>query len=174
MPAGGEKVERTCPYCGAVVTAEDFFCRACHKRFELQGAETDLTKDIGIPEGSVLDLRNPVVAGALSFIGMGFGQFYNGDTIKGLLFNAIYLPVALGYLTFPASSAILPAAWIVSIVEAPVTSWRINRLASDYEGPSILFWAELVLLAGLFAWYFFSGDAYVWVEVFYPAVQFLP
>lgn len=173
MAAGGDKIERTCPYCGSIVTAEDFFCRACHKRFELQGAATDQTRDIGLPEGSVLSLRNPVVAAFFSFLGMGFGQFYNGDTVKGLLFNAVYLPVVLGYLDMPVMGTAIVAVWGISIIEAPITSWRINHLATDYSGPSILFWVQLVVLAGLFVWYLFSGDAYAWVNTFYPAVHFL-
>lgn len=173
MPKGSDTVERTCPYCGSVVTSEDFFCRACHKRFELQGAETDLTKQIRLPEGSVLALRNPVVAALLSFIGMGLGQFYNGDTLKGILLNAVYLPVVLGYFEAPYVPAILLVVWAASLVEAPVTSWRINHLAADYSGPSLLFWAELAVLLGLFAWYLFSGDALAWVHRFCPALWFL-
>ncbi len=172
MPPAGDRVERTCPYCGSVITAEDFFCRACHKRFELQGAETDLTKEISLPEGSVLALRSPVIAAVLSFIGVGLGQFYNGDTLKGLLLNAMYLPVVFGFLGFPHIATILMVVWIASIAEASVTSWRINHLATEFSGPSILFWIELLIIAGLFAWYFFSGDAFVWVKKLYPAVWF--
>lgn len=172
MPTGGDKVGRTCPYCGSVITAEDFFCRACHKRFELQGGETDLTKLATLPEGSVLRLRSSPVAALLSFIGMGWGQFYNGQTMKGLLFNAVYLPFVFGYLPFPSAATVMLAVWILSVIEAPVTSWRINRLATDYTGPSPLMWVEFAALAGLFAWYLFSGDAFFWVRKLYPFVQF--
>ncbi|OPY37149.1 MAG: hypothetical protein A4E35_01613 [Methanoregula sp. PtaU1.Bin051] len=173
MPVNSEPVERTCPYCGSVTTSEDFFCRACHKRFELRGAETDPTKMATLPEGSVLDLRNPFLAGVFSFIGMGLGQFYNGDTVKGLLLNAIYLPAVLGYIGFPYLSWILIGAWVVSIADAPISSWRINHLATDFKGPSLLFWVELAILILLFGWYLVSGEAFAFIQKMYPAVQFL-
>ncbi len=173
MPISSEPVERTCPHCGSVTTSEDFFCRACHKKFELRGAETDPTKLAALPEGSVLSLRSPLLAAALSFIGMGLGQFYNGDTIKGLLFNALYLPAVLGYFGSPYLSWVLIGAWLVSLADAPITSWRINHLATEFSGASLLFWVELTVLALLFVWYLVSGDAFVFVKKLYPAVQFL-
>lgn len=172
MPPDGERVGRTCPYCGSVVTSEDFFCRACHKRFELMGAETDPTKTIGLREGSVLDLKSPVLSGFLSCAGMGMGQFYNGDTVKGLLFNAVYLPLVLGYLAIPYTHWLLAGIWAVSLVDAPVAAWRINHLATDFSGTSLLFYVELLILSGLLVWFLFSGDAFVWVKKLFPAVYF--
>jgi len=173
MPANTEPVERTCPHCGSVTTSGDFFCRACHKKFELRGAETDPTKQVGLPEGSVLRLRNPVLSAVLSFTGMGLGQFYNGDTIKGLLLNALYLPAVLGYFGFSYLPWVLITAWVISIAEAPITSWRINHLATEFKGASPLFWIELAVLAAIFVWFIFSGDAYAIVKKMFPVVQFL-
>jgi TM2 domain-containing membrane protein YozV len=173
MASGTDPLGRTCPYCGATITAEDFFCRACHKRFELQGAETDPTKLQELPEGSVLSLKNPILSAALSFIGMGLGQFYNGDTVKGLLFNAVYLPLVLGLISIPSSREILLALWAISVAEAALTSWRINRLIVEYDGPSLLYYILLVILAGILAWYMVSGDAAPVAKKLFPPLQFL-
>lgn len=173
MPSGPDPVERVCPYCGSIVTSEDFFCRACHRRFELRGAETDPTKLAAVPEGSVLSLRNPLLSAFLACAGPGLGQFYNGDTLKGLVVNAIYLPVVFGYLQLPVAYWLVIVTWGISLLDAPVTSWRINHLATDFSGPSLLFWAGLAILTGLLAWYLVSGEALVWLTKFSPVLHFL-
>jgi TM2 domain-containing membrane protein YozV len=173
MPHGSDTVERTCPHCGSIVTSEDFFCRACHKRFELRGAETDPTRTAGIPEGSALSLRNPVISATLSFLCIGLGQFYNGDTLKGLVVAIVCLPVVLGYVTFPYATLVLTGIWILSLVEAPVSSWRINHLVKEYTGPSPLFYLVFAIVAGLFLWYMVSGDAVVWIRKISPAAYLL-
>jgi TM2 domain-containing membrane protein YozV len=173
MPISPESVERTCPYCGAVTTSEDFFCRACHRKFELRGTEKDHTREARVPEATALSLRNPAVAAFLSFTGMGLGQFYNGDTIKGIVCNAVYLPVVLGYLQLPYSALIISSIWLISVAEAAVAAWRINHFRKEFDGKSPLFWILAVLLSALIAWYMVSGDALVWVRKLFPAVYLL-
>jgi len=174
MPLVSDKVERTCPYCGSVVTAEDFFCRVCHKRFELRGAESDPTKLEKLPQGSVLSLRSPVVSVLLSGALMGLGQFYNGDTLKGIVFNAAYLPVVFGFGAFPYHVPVLAGIWILSLIDTAVSSWRINHLEKEYAGPSLLFWAGLAVLIGLVVWYMASGNALFFIRKLVPVVYFWP
>ena len=173
MPLVSDKVERTCPHCGSVVTAEDLFCRACHTRFELRGAETDPTRMQNVPQGSVLNLRSPALSVLFSGALMGLGQFYNGDLVKGIIFNAAYLPVVFGFGVFPFHVPALAGIWILSLIDAGVTSWRINHLEKEYAGPNLLFWAGLALLIGLVAWYVVSGDALVFLRKLVPAAYFL-
>jgi len=173
-----DPVGRTCPHCGSVITSEDFFCRACHKRFDLRGAETDPTKLAPLPEGSVLSLRNPAIAALLSLCGTGLGQFYNGDLLKGLAFcaamtGAAMLPPAITNPVVPVS-LIFIAVWGVSVVDAALSAWRINRLVKEFSGPSLLFAAELFIIAALAAGIFFYGNAMSWAELVCPVVRFFP
>jgi hypothetical protein len=176
MSASTDPLGRTCPHCGSTVTSEDYFCRACYRRFELRGAETDPTKLITLPEGSILSLRNPVLATLLSFLGIGLGQFYNGDWGKGLAFCAAWL----GALVLPSVLAIpaVPQPWIlgvmwgISLIDAPLSAWRINRLVKEFSGPSLFFFAELLIIAGLALWYFAGGDAMSWAGFISPAARF--
>jgi len=93
--------------------------------------------------------RNPGIALILSLVVPGFGQFYNGDFLKGALFLiawvlALILGVlspgaaALKCLILPAKScqgmaapmitwlciAVSAAAWLVSLIEAPMAASR--------------------------------------------------
>jgi len=159
------------------VTSEDFFCRACHKRFELRGAETDATRLAALPDSSVLNLRNPALAAILSVFGIGFGQFYNGDLAKGLAFNAIYLAGA-GLQIAPGNSStqyifwVMAGIWGVSLLDAPLSAWRINRLVKGFSGPSLLFWTEFAILAGLAGWYIVFGTVSYWTGLVCPVVRF--
>ncbi len=176
MSASADPIGRTCPFCGSTVTAEDYFCRACHKRFELRGAETDPTKLAALPEGSVLSLRNPVLAALLSACGIGLGQFYNGDLLKGLAFCILWLGAGMfpSVMANPAVPAfwIMAAVWGVTIVDAPLSAWRINRLAKEFSGGSLLFFVELALMTGLAIWYLTGGDALSWVAIVSPPARF--
>lgn len=176
MPASSDPVGRTCPHCGSTVTSEDYFCRACYKRFELRGAETDPTILAALPEGSVLSLRNPVLAALFSACGIGLGQFYNGDLGKGLVFCAAWLGGAM----LPSATADPPLTvfwipaiiWGVSLIDAPLSAWRINRLVKEFSGPSLLFSLEIALLAGLAGGYLLGGDTASWAEIVSPVLRF--
>ena len=82
--ASKEQIGRKCPYCGAMFTYDEYFCRACHRKFTDQN-ELDAPSSHK-PEIYVVGLPKTGITLVLSFIGVGLGQFYNGDTIKGILF----------------------------------------------------------------------------------------
>lgn len=70
-------------------------------------------------------MKNPTTAAVLSAILSGLGQFYNGQTAKGvllLILQGISIPlfmVGIGIFTFLA-------VWIWGIVDAYKTAVRIN------------------------------------------------
>lgn len=178
MAASSDPIGRTCPHCGSTITSEDFFCRACHKRFDLRGAETDATKPDELPKGSVLRLRNPILASLFSFAGVGLGQFYNGDLAKGLIITGLFmassfLPVAHRGVTPTLSLWIMAGIWVVSLIDSPISAWRINHLAKEFSGASPLFWVEILILAGAAGLYFFTANTWYWVNLICPPLHFI-
>ena len=101
MAGSREQIGRHCPYCGAIITVDEYFCRACHKRLHDQqdfSAPSTLK-----PETLAVSVRNPFITGLLSLISPGLGQFYNGDTLKGLAIFTGFIAVSfIGYVSFLA------------------------------------------------------------------------
>ena len=74
---------------------------------------------------TVYQLKNPGIAAVLSAFFVGFGQIYNGQIAKGLVFMLFYLVsivlifVIIGFIT-------TPILWIYGIYDAYNTAKRIN------------------------------------------------
>ena len=132
---------KRCPYCGTTIASDDNFCFLCLRPFEAP------------PDPACLDLsktkwRNPLVAAALSLVGVGLGQFYNGETIKGLIF---LMGVLGALLLIPVYTAfdlriVMAIIWVMAILDAYLSSKKINLLKKQFRKKSILFWPEVAIL----------------------------
>jgi len=135
-----------------------------------------MTKPDALREGSVLRLRSPVLATFLSFSGIGLGQFYNGDLVKGLAFIVLFLvPSFLPVTQQPGTFSfvwVMAGVWAVSLIDSPLSAWRINHLAKEFSGASPLFWIEVLILVGSAGWYFFTGNAWSLVNIICPPARF--
>ena len=144
MGSRKEQIGRHCPYCGAMVSYDEYFCRACHKRF------TDLNEldapSIDQPEEFVVSLPKLWVSTLLSCIGVGAGQFYNGDTIKGITFFLAFLLVSFDYIVTPYNRMLYIGVWALATAEALWSAHRIGRCEIPYSGISYPLYAELALL----------------------------
>jgi TM2 domain-containing membrane protein YozV len=141
-----EKIERQCPFCGATVTDADFFCRSCHKLF----TEKDQLFVPGTqqpPEMVMVSFRNPIISGLFSFLGFGLGQYYNGDTPKGILITATFILVSFGLPGYEYDRVLFFGIWCAGILDAMISAVRINRLKRSFGGTSPLFWIEFAILA---------------------------
>ena len=100
---------------------ENVFCREC-------GAEISEKAEI-CPKCGVRqkqnNLKNPFFALLCSAFFTGFGQFYNGEFWKGIIFilaqilNILLIAVAIGLIT-------LPLTWIYGMYDAYTTAEKIN------------------------------------------------
>ncbi|BAB04627.1 BH0908 [Halalkalibacterium halodurans C-125] len=76
-------------------------------------------------------LKNPGIAAVLSALWSGFGQIYNGQIGKGILFiiiqaiNGLLFFVLIGFITWPIM-------WIWGVVDAYRSAERYNRMYSDH------------------------------------------
>jgi hypothetical protein len=103
--AGRHEIGRKCPYCGAMVSYDEYFCRACHRKFEDVSA-LDAPSEHK-PEEYIVSLPKTGISLLLSVFGVGLGQFYNGDTLKGIAFFIAFILVSFDYVrrhTMPSSS----------------------------------------------------------------------
>ena len=167
--ASKEQIGRKCPYCGAMFTYDEYFCRACHRKFTDQNALDAPSSHK--PEIYVAGLPKIGITLVLSFIGVGLGQFYNGDTTKGILFFLSFLLISFGYIATPYNSQIFLGIWIVAIIEALYTSRKISRCERSYAGISYPFYAELGLLALVAGLHILTGEPnMVYLAKLFPAV----
>ena len=137
-----------CPSCGTQLQYQNaMICPNC-------GAKTTLTPEVW------KEIRNPFVAVVLSFLFVGWGQWYNGKTWDGLKFFGAFLVSYLLLCFFIRMMTILPKAvifelfffviiiglWIYGMYDAYKTADRINRKKESFFRKSRLFWLPVVLL----------------------------
>jgi len=110
---------RFCQHCGAQIAAEAEICPKCGVRVSAPPTTIQTTSRA----------KNPLPSAVLSAIFPGFGQLYNGEIDKGLLFIvlAFFFVVAMA-----AREAINDLTylilWIYGIYDAYRTAEKINRL----------------------------------------------
>ena len=170
MGQSKEQIGRNCPYCGAMITYDEFFCRACHKRlYDQQDFDAPSTVK---PETIVVAVRNPFIAGALSLISPGLGQFYNGDTLKGLAFFAAFILVSFGIAGPEYRTPLFFGIWVAGIIEAIWATRRISHFERAFGGTSYLLYALLVIFTLIVALHLYTGQpdmAYL-AKLFPPVV----
>lgn len=172
-----EQIGRNCPYCGAIITYDEFFCRACHKRLHDQ-------QDFSAPspvkaETFVVAIRNPWIAGLLSAVSPGLGQFYNAETAKGLVFFLAFVVISFDMVTTDLLTAFHAVfffgIWIISLIDAFHSAWQISHFVKPCTtGASGLLYVLLafyVLIVVLHLWTGQPDTAYL--AKFFPPVALL-
>lgn len=96
-------------------------------------------------DGRLVDLRNPAVAAALSWLVPGLGQLYQGRRLKGVLFMAALVPIFLSGLWIGGGRVVF-ASWKpgekrwpflcqagigAAAIPALVQAWRLNGPAKE-------------------------------------------
>jgi TM2 domain-containing membrane protein YozV len=71
--------------------------------------------------------KNPSVAALLSFLFMGAGQIYNGETKKGILFIVLYI-ASIILMSFLVGFITTPVLWIWGMVDAHKSAKKINQI----------------------------------------------
>ncbi|HSQ93824.1 MAG TPA: hypothetical protein VLL74_05990 [Methanoregula sp.] len=156
MGGSKEQIGRHCPYCGAIITCEEFFCRACHKRlYDQQDFDTPSAIK---PEILVVGLRNPFIAGLLSFVSPGLGQFYNGHTLKGLFIFTGFIAVSFGITGQEFRTPLFFGIWLAGIIESIWSTRRINRYERPFSGASYILYALIVIYTLIAGLYIFTGQ----------------
>jgi TM2 domain-containing membrane protein YozV len=99
-------------------------------------------------------IRNPYKSAFFSFLGVGLGQFYNGETIKGLFFLLAFF--IFPNLIQPYGVFIYAGIWIAAIADAFISARKINNAELAFHGKSIFFWIEICIVILLCAAVFFN------------------
>ncbi len=168
-----EQIGRNCPYCGAIVTYDEFFCRACHKRLNDQqdfGAPSTVK-----PEIYAVSARNPFVAGILSAISPGPGQFYNGDTFKGLLFFLAFIAISFDMIPLTMVTGnhqvFFYGIWVLGIIDALYSARQINRFARQCKGASSFLYPLLAFFMLIVSLHLYTGQPDIqYLAKVFPAV----
>ena len=139
---------KICPFCGTKIPYNDNYCFSCQRTFEVPEPEKsshprlDLSKD---------EWRKPWLSAAMSAAGVGLGQLYNGEAIKGLVFISLFLGALLGLPLYTTIDPLLivPVIWAGAILDAYLSAGKINQLQKEFRKKSIWFWPEVAVLAFL-------------------------
>jgi len=155
MTVKKEQIGRHCPYCDAMVTYDEYFCRACHKRIlDPNSLNAPSTHS---PETYIVGLRRVYFSALLSIVGVGLAQFYNGDTLKGAAFFGAFLFVAFSGFGGQYHTLLYFGIWIAATCEGIYSAWEINRYRKYFDGKSLFIWAELGFLAMIVVLHFVTG-----------------
>jgi hypothetical protein len=151
-----EQIGRHCPFCGAIIVYDEYFCRACHKRL-LDQQDFDAPSTVK-PETYVVAGRWIWLTAILAAAGTGLGQFYNGDTLKGLAFFIGFILVSFGIVGSEYRTLLFFGIWIAAMIEAVYSSWSINQVRRFFNGTSYFLYAVVFILAGIVALYLYTGQ----------------
>ena len=155
-----EQIGRNCPYCGAIITYDEFFCRACHKRLHDQ---QDFNAPSTVkPEAYAVSARNLFIAGILSAISPGPGQFYNGEALKGFLFFLAFIAISFDMIPLSMVTAnhqvFFYGIWVLAIIDALYSARQINHFARLCKGASWFLYPLLALYVLIVALHLCTGQ----------------
>ena len=158
-----EQIGRNCPYCGAIVTYDEFFCRACHKRLNDQ---QDFNAPSTVkPETYAVSARNLFITGILSAISPGPGQFYNGEALKGLLFFLAFIAISFDMIPLSmvteSHQVFFYGIWVLAIIDALYSARQINHFARPCKGASWFLYPLLALYVLIVALHLYTGQPYI-------------
>jgi FtsH-binding integral membrane protein len=156
MGSRKEEIGRHCPYCGAMVSYDEYFCRSCHKRFTDQN-ELD-APSTRKPDTYVVSVRRAYLSAFLSLIGVGLGQFYNGDRLRGLAFFLGFIAISFNIITTQYQTFLFYGIWLAALAEALWSSRRINRYERPFGGVSYLLYALLGMFGLIVALHIVTGE----------------
>lgn len=136
---------KKCPACGTKIPYSDNYCYSCDCTFqdpEPKGEDSlrlDLAKE---------EWRKPWAAALLSAAGIGLGQFYNGETLKGVLvlLGAFCTLVVLPRFTPINPVFVMAVVWAAACADAWLSAGKINLLQKKFTKKSLLFWPEVACI----------------------------
>jgi len=79
--------------------------------------------------------KNPATAAFLSFLFIGLGQAYNGETAKAVVFLILYA-TSIFLAFFMIGFVTTPILWIWSTVDAYRSSQKMNQVGTARQSPS--------------------------------------
>jgi hypothetical protein len=165
-----QTVGRFCPFCHSIITADEYFCRACHRRLKSQ-TELDSTSDQK-PDTYIVHIRKTYLSAILSLTAVGLGQFYNGDAFRGLGFFLAFMAVSFGYIGGSLRIYLYFGIWVAAGIEALVSAHRINNFRRSSSGASFLLWAELAVVILVVFLHFSTGLPDMnYLQKVFPAVN---
>jgi len=171
MGSKKEQIGRLCPYCGAIITYDEYFCRACHRKLTDQ-LNLD-TPTSARPETYVVPGRILLLSLVLSAFFPGLAQFYNGDTLKGVAASLVFLIVSFGNFGGASHPLVLFVVCAGIAAEGLFSAWRVNTYQRPFAGTSRLLWAGLAVLAILILLHLYIGlPETAYLEKFFPALYF--
>ena len=138
------------------------FCPTCGKPLQYENAEICPNCGVRIqplPAVSPQELRSPILAGILSFLFAGWGQWYNGKTGDGLKFFAVFWALYIVMIVSMAGANVNPflgvigllvllpmlIIWVYGMYNAYTMAEKINRREEQFLRKSRLFWLPVVL-----------------------------
>ena len=135
-----------CPYCGTKIVRDDNYCVACRRTFVDPPVERSPEQ---VQPRAMTESRRPWVSAVLSFFGVGLGQFYNGETVKGLALVSLFVAA---FLLLPRFIPVNPFfaiffIWAVAVPDAYLSAKKINQLKKPFQKKSVFFGIEIVVLA---------------------------
>jgi TM2 domain-containing membrane protein YozV len=155
MGSRKEQIGRHCPHCGAIITYDEYFCRACHTR---------LTDQLNLdapgrmrPDTYVVPARRRGLSFLLSLAFPGLGQFYNGETLKGLAFGIAWMIISFGSIGGKYQLVLLFGIWIAAHAEALISALRINSYVRPFSKTSFMLWIGLAVLGALVLMHLYTG-----------------
>jgi TM2 domain-containing membrane protein YozV len=165
-----EQIGRHCPFCGAIIVYDEYFCRACHKRL-LDQQDFDAPSTVK-PETYVVAGRRVWLTAILAIICPGLGQFYNGDTLKGLAFFTGFILVSFGIVGSEYRTLLFFGIWVAAIIDAVYSSWSINRVQRNFTGTSYFLYALIFIFAAIVALHVYTGEPdMTYLAKLFPAVR---
>jgi hypothetical protein len=137
------------------------FCPTCGKQLQFENAEICPNCGVRIKKiSSPIENRNTFLAVILSFIFVGWGQWYNGKTWEGIKFFGSFFGSFLLAIIFSLAASSQPSVaifalilyiamlviWIYGMYDAYKTAERINHGEESFSGKRGLFWLPVVML----------------------------
>ena len=114
-------------------------------------------------ETYIVAVRNPFIAGILAFVSPGLGQFYNAETLKGLVFFLAFIAISFDMIAVDIltrfHAVFFLGIWALGIIDAVYSSWQINHFVKPcITGASWLLYVLLALFALVVALHLYTGQ----------------
>ena len=129
---------RYCPYCGTKIKREGNYCISCRRTFVDPPVEHVSET---VQPHAMTEPKRPWVSAVLSFFGVGMGQFYNGDTLKGLALVSLFVAT---FFLLPRFIQVTPLIaiffiWAVAVPDAYLSAKQINNHKKPFQKMSVFF-----------------------------------